>query len=84
MSGFWKFCDRRQSNIMRFTESVDKQNSGMWLSSCYHITVPSIKKNASQVFSLGDFVLESLFCAQRLWLLNLFSADTWLWAAWFS
>ena len=31
------------------------------------------------MFSLGDFVLESLFFAQRLWILNLFSADTGLW-----
>ena len=65
---------------MRFTESVDKQNSGMWL----YVVLPDYgtkhkKKNASQEFSLGDFVLESLFCAQILWLLNLFSADTWLW-----
>ena len=78
-SGFWKFCDGHEINIVWFTESVDKQNSGMWLSSCYQVTVPSIKKNASQAFSLGDFVLESLFCAQILWLLNLFSADTCLW-----
>ena len=35
-------------------------------------------KNSSWVS--GDFVLESLFCAQRLWILNLFSADTELWA----
>ena len=28
-------------------------------------------KNASWVFSVGDFVLEGLFCAQRLWILNL-------------
>ena len=40
-------------------------------------------KNASWVFSLGDFVLESLFCIQKLWSLNLFSADTQLWASWF-
>ena len=41
-------------------------------------------KNASWVFSVGDFALESLFCAQRLWILNLvFSAETWLWASWF-
>ena len=43
-------------------------------------SVPSIKK-ASWVFSLGDFVLGSLFCAQRLWILNLFSADTEIWAS---
>ena len=34
-------------------------------------------KNASWVFSVGDFALESLFCAQRLWILNLvFAAET--------
>ena len=38
------------------------------------------RKNASWLFSLGDFLLESLLCAQRLWILNLFSADTELWA----
>ena len=52
-SGFWKFCDCHEIDIVSFTESVDKQNSGMWLSSCYQITVPNIKKIASQVFSLG-------------------------------
>ena len=41
---FWKFCDCHEINIVWFTESVDKQNSAMWLSSCYQITVPSIKK----------------------------------------
>ena len=30
------------------------------------------------------FVLESLFCAQGWWILNLVSADTWLWGSWFS
>ena len=34
-------------------------------------------EKASWVFSVVDFVLESLFCAQRLWILNLvFSAKT--------
>ena len=34
-------------------------------------------KNASCVISVGDFALESLFCAQSLWILNLvFSAET--------
>ena len=33
------------------------------------------------MFSLGDCVLKRLFCAQRLWILNLFSADTELWAS---
>ena len=35
--------------------------------------VPSIKTLRE---CLGDFLLESLFCAQRLWICNLFSADT--------
>ena len=43
-SGFWKFCGCHEINIVWFIESVDKQNSGMWLSSCYQVTVPSIKK----------------------------------------
>ena len=33
------------------------------------------------MFSLGDFVIESLFGAQRLLILNLFSADTEIWAS---
>ena len=34
-------------------------------------------KNASWEISVGDFALESLFCAQSLWILNLvFSAET--------
>ena len=41
--------------------------------------VPSIK-TLTWVFSWGDFFLESLLCAQRLWILNLFWADTELWA----
>ena len=36
------------------------------------------------MFSLGDSVLESLFCAQRLWLLNLCLADTEKWASSFA
>ena len=71
----------RKSFIVWFTESVDKQISGM----CGWARVTRIlcvqHKNASWVFSLGDFVLESLFCAQRLWILNLFSADTELWSS---
>ena len=71
----------RKSFIVWFTESVDRQISGM----CGWARVTRIlcvkHKNASWVFSSGDFVLESLFCAQRLWILNLFSADTELWAS---
>ena len=50
------------------------------LSSCYQNTLCQAW-NASWVLSLGDFVLESLVCAQRLWILNLVSADTELWAS---
>ena len=66
----------RKSFIVWFTESVDRQISGM----CGWARVTRIlcakHKNTSWVFSLGNFVLESLFFAQRLWILNLFSADT--------
>ena len=69
----------RKSFIVWFTESVDRQISGM----CGWARVTKIlcvkPKNASWVFSLGDFVLESSFCAQRLWILNLFLANTELW-----
>ena len=63
----------RNSFIVRFTESVDRQVSGM----CGWARVTRIlcakHKNASWAFSLGDFLLESLFCAQSSWSLNLFS-----------
>ena len=42
--------------------------------------VPSIKTLRECLVYLGDFFLESLLCAQRLWILNLFWADTELWA----
>ena len=71
----------RKSFIMWFTENVDRQISGV----CGWARVTRILctkyKNASWVFSSGDFFLESLFCAQRLWIFNLFSADTELWAS---
>ena len=71
----------RKSFIVWFTESVDWQISGM----CGWARVTRIlcvkHKNVSWVFSSGDFVLEGLFCDQRLWILNLFLADTELWAS---
>ena len=46
---------------------------------------PPPDKNASWMLSMGDFFLESPVCAQRfterLWILNLFSANTGLWAS---
>ena len=38
----------------------ERQNSGITKHLIQHIVIDS------RVFSLGDFVLESLFCAQRL------------------
>ena len=74
MNGFGKCCDCRESHLL--CDLLDRQISGM----CSWARVTRIlcvkHKNASWVFSSGDFVLESLFCAQRLWILNLFSADT--------
>ena len=65
----------RKSIIVWFTESVDRQISGM----CGWARVTRIlcakHKNISWVFSLGDFLLENLLCAQRLWILNLFSRN---------
>ena len=46
--------------ILSFAEGVDRQNSGMTKHLIQHIVIDL------RVFSLGDFVLESLFCAQRL------------------
>ena len=71
----------RKSFIVWFTESVDRQISDM----CGWARVTRIlcakHKKVSWLFSVGDFVLGSLFCAQRLWILNLFSADTEIWAS---
>ena len=69
------------SFIVWFTESVDRQISSMCGWACVTRILCAKHENASWVFSLGDFVLESLFCAQRLWILNLFSADTEIWAS---
>ena len=50
--------------IVWFAEGVDRQNSGMWLLCAKHLIQHLVID--SRVFSLGDFVLERLFCAQRL------------------
>ena len=69
MSGFGKCWDCRESHLLcdlPKVMSVDRQISDMcrWA----HVTrvLCAKHKNASWVFSLGDLVLESLFCAQRL------------------
>ena len=67
----------RKSFIVWFTESVDRLISG----TCDWARVTGIlcakHKNASWVLSLGDFVFESLCCAQRLCILDLFSGRHW-------
>ena len=82
-SGFRKCCDCRETLLLWDlpAESVDRQISGMWGWARVTRIICAKHKNASWVFSLGDFLLESLLCAQRLWILNLFSADTELWAS---
>ena len=54
------------SFIMWFTESVDRQLCG-WARVTRKLCAQH--KNASWVLSIGDFVLEGLSCAQRLWIL---------------
>ena len=72
MSGFRKCCDRCKSHLL-----CDRQISGMCGWARVTITLCAKYKNAWWVFSLGDFFLESLFCAQRLWILICFG---WHWA----
>ena len=55
----------RKSFIVWFTESVDRQISGMCGWARLTRKLCAKHKNASWVFSLVDFVLESLFCAQK-------------------
>ena len=69
MSGFRKCCDCHESHLLCDLSKTltDKTQVCGWA----HVTriVCAKHKNASWVFSVGDFVLESLFRAQR-------SADT--------
>ena len=76
MSGFRKRCDCRKSHFLCDLPKVltDKIQAYGWARVTRLLCVKN--KNASWVFSLGHFVLESLFCAERLSTLNLFSADT--------
>ena len=71
MSGFRKCCDCRQIHLL-----CEKSQVYGWACVTRKLCDKHKKtKNASWVLSVGDFVLESLFCAQRLWILNLvFSA----------
>ena len=71
----------RKSFIVWVTESVDRQISCMYSWARVTSLLCAKHKNASWVFSLCNFLLESLLCAQRLWILNLFSADSKLWAS---
>ena len=81
-SGFGRCCDCRESHLSCDYRKWWQTNLRyVRLTSCYQNTFSVKHKNASWVFILGDFLLESLLCAQRLWILNLFSADTELWAS---
>ena len=80
MSGFRKCCDCRESHLScDYGKCWQTNLRYVRLTSCYQNTL--CQTNSSWVFILGDFLLESLLCAQRLWILNLFSADTELWAS---
>ena len=82
MSGFGKCCDYRESHLLCDLLKVLTDKSQVCAVELVFLEYSVQKhKNASWVFSLGDFVLESLFCAQRLWLLNLFLADTEKWTS---
>ena len=77
ISGFRKCCDCRESHLLCNLPKAltDKIQECGWARVIRKLCAKH--KNASKVFSIGDFVLESLFCAQRLWILNLvLSADT--------
>ena len=69
MSGFGKCCDCRKSHLLCDLRKVLTNKS----QAC------AVELVLLEYFVSGDFVLESLFCAQRLWILNLFSANTELW-----
>ena len=67
MSGFRKCCDCRQIHLL-----CEKSHVCGWARVTRKLCDKHKKtKNASCVLSVGDFVLQSLFCAQRLWILNL-------------
>ena len=78
MSGFPKCYDCRESHLLCDIYRKRWQTK-LWLSSCYRIRSAKHKsscKSAFWVFSLRDFVLESLFCGQRLWILLICSRQT--------
>ena len=83
MSSFRKCCDCRESHLLCDLPKVLTDKSQVCAVELLlpEYFVPSIKTLC--LFTLGDFLLESLylFCAQRFWILNLFSADTELWAS---
>ena len=82
MSGCGKCCDCRERHLLCDLPKVLTDKSQVCAVELVLLEdfVSSIKTLC--LFTLGDFLLESLylFCAQRFWILNLFSADTELWA----
>ena len=69
MSGFGKCCDCRESHYILLCDLLKVLTDKSQV--CAVELVLLKHKNTSWVFSSGDFVLQSLFCAQRLWILNL-------------
>ena len=67
MSGFRKCCDCRESHLLCDLPKVVTDKSQVC---AVELVLPEYfvprHKNASRVFSLGDFLLGSLLCAQRL------------------
>ena len=68
-----KWCDCHESHLLCDLPKVLTDKS----------QVCAVELVLLEYFVSGDFVLESLFCVQRLWILNLFSANTELWASQF-
>ena len=67
MSGFEKCCDCRESHLLCDLPKVLTDKSQVCA-----VELLLLEYFVSSIKTLRDFVLESLFCAQRLWILNRF------------
>ena len=75
MSGFRNCCDCRESRLLcDLPKALTDKTQARGCARGTRI-LRAKYQDVSLVFSLEDFVLESLFYAQRLGILNLFSAD---------
>ena len=83
MSGFRKCCDCRETHLLCDLPKVLTDRSQVCAVELVlpEYFVPIVKTLRECLVSIGDFLLESLFCAQRSWIPNLFFADTELWAS---